>query len=112
MIGVRRLKPSEKMRIEEMSPNLEGERKLQDAEGKEFAISRRAPLALAASVCEIDGLPIIFPRKREELDAIYDRLDDEGMEAIIGALSKLGEDTSDFIADPVEEAKNSAGDPS
>ena len=109
LIGVRRLKPSEQLKIEEMAPNLEGDRKVYDQEGKEIAVSRRAPLALAASVCMIDDIPVMFPRRREELDAILDRLDNEGIEAVIEGLGKLGEIDLDASKDPIAEAKNSAG---
>lgn len=105
LIGVRRLKPSEQLKIEEMAPGLDGERRTVGPDGSEVSVSRRAPLSLAASVCQINDIPIPFPKRREELDAILDRLDSEGLEAVVEGLIKLGENI-DVSKDPVAEAKN------
>ncbi len=94
LIGVRRLKPSQQTRIEEMTPQLDGETKMQvlDEETgieKTVGVPRRIQITIAAAVCEIDNAPIPFPKSRGELDAIYDRLDKEGMEAAMIAFGRL-----------------------
>jgi hypothetical protein len=63
-IGVRRLKLSEQLRIEEMAPNSPG-----------------GVALIAASVCELDGAPLPMARDRQELDHQLDLLDVEGMQA-------------------------------
>ena len=65
---------------------------------------------MAASVCEVDGNPWPFPRNRAELDAAYDQLDAEGIEAIVAAATRLGE-THIAEAARKEAAKNSLGTP-
>lgn len=82
--------------------------------GDKVMVPHRAPLVIAASVCLIhDGehgeVRIPFPSNRRELDAIFDRLDVEGLEAAAEAAGRLadadrsrGEDT-----DPKVDAKNS-----
>ncbi len=69
--------------------------------------------ALAAAVIEIDGDRVAFPTSKRELEALVQRLDDEGIEAIGPALAelagiKIGED-GEIINDetnPVTDAKN------
>ena len=94
LIGVRRLKPSQQTRIEEMTPQLDGETKMQvlDEETgieKTVGVPRRIQITIAAAVCEIDSVPIPFARTRSELDAIFDRLDQEGIKAAMIAYGKL-----------------------
>jgi hypothetical protein len=105
MIGVRRLKPSQQLRIQEMAPGLDGAMSV-TAETKDglqqIEIPRNSPLVIAASVCEIDSTPIPFPKNRAELDAVLDRLDTEGLEAAGKALSGFLEEE----IDPKELAKN------
>lgn len=113
LIGVRRLKPSQQARITEMTPGLDGETEmkvLDEATGQEktISISRRLQITLAAAVCEMDNNPIPFPKTRGELDAIYDRLDREGIEATMIAYGRLfpakaAEDEE--AGDPMAEAK-------
>jgi hypothetical protein len=45
-------------------------------------------MIVAASVCEIDSIPIPFARNRPELDSIADRLDEEGLAAAMKALTR------------------------
>jgi len=110
-IGVRRLRPSEQSKIVGMTPDLGGYDilpSLEDESKPAGRLSHRMPLMMAASVCEIDGNPMPFPRNRNELDSIYDQLDAEGLEAIVAAATRLGES---HIADAArrEAAKNSQG---
>lgn len=94
-IGCQRLKPSQQMRVMELTAGLDGvnEMVVDDPEselfGKTIMMSKRMPLELAASVREIDGTPIPFPKTRAELDAIFDRLDTEGVNAAGQALAKF-----------------------
>ena len=91
VIGVRRLKPSQQLRVEEYSSELTGVQTFTDEEtGKQVEVPRRTVLFYAAAVCEIDETPIPFPKSRAELDAILDRLDEEGIAATSTALAKLG----------------------
>ena len=109
IIGVRKLRVSEQTRIEEMTPNLDGLKTvwLPSSEafpdGKEVQIDRRTFMIAAASVCEIDNVPIPFPRTRGELDSIADRLDEEGIAAALGAYARLQ-------PKPVESGEPVAGD--
>lgn len=73
VIGVRKLRLSQQIRVDDLAP----------------ANDRHDIPLLAASVCEIDGIPIPFPNSRGELDAIIDRLDGEGMAAARIAWQKL-----------------------
>lgn len=108
VIGVRRLKPSERARVTGMIADISGEEtgKFKDpetGEDKDFSFPNRAPFFLAAAVCEIDTAKIPFPKSRGELDAIYDRLDTEGVLAAGIAIGRLvGTD----LASAEEEAKN------
>ena len=108
MIGVRRLKPSEQLRLQEMAPNLEGSTKHVAEDGTVLEIPKLAPLFTAATVCEVDGAPFTFPKSRPELDAVLDRLDQEGLIAAMEAYSKLvAPDGVPEKTDVVSEAKNS-----
>ena len=105
VIGVRRLKPSQQLRVEEYAGNLTGTVTMtDDRTGKSIEVPRRFPLMIAASVCEIDEVPVPFPKNRAELDSILDRLDDEGMTAVVEAFGKLNEGE----AEKPEEDKNEA----
>lgn len=107
VIGVRRLKPSQQVKISEMTPQLEGETEMAGAEGRTIKIPRRSLPMVAAAVCQIDGAMIPFPRTRAELDAIMDRLDEEGLLAAVQAYGELvpsaksddGEGEKDVIDD-------------
>lgn len=88
VIGVRRLKLSQQIKINEMTPALDGETELVGDNGT-TRVSRRSLPLIAASVCEIDDVPVPFPRNRGELDAIMDRLDEEGLLAAVRATAKL-----------------------
>lgn len=99
VIGVRRLKPSQQLRVEEYSSDLTGVQSFTDDDtGKQIEVPRRTILFYAAAVCEIDETPIPFPKNRAELDAVLDRLDDEGLTAVSVALVKLA--TSAKAANP------------
>lgn len=90
IISVRRLKPSERTRVEEMTPGLSGTEIVVDgATGEQIEISRRFQMILAASVCAVDDIPITFPKSRPELDSMLDKLDEEGLAAAIQAFIKL-----------------------
>jgi hypothetical protein len=105
MIGVRRLKPSQQLRVQEMAPGLDGAMSV-TAETKDgvqqIEIPRNSPLIIAASVCEIDSAPIPFPKNRAELDAVLDRLDNEGLAAAGTAMAAF----IDEEVNPKEIAKN------
>jgi len=110
VIGVRRLKPSEQTKIAGMTSELTGYDEMVNPAGDTVHIPHRMPLMLAASVCMIDDAHIPFPRSRGELDAIFDRLDIEGMGAIGKAYARLqGIDLIDKDNPPlnqIDEAKN------
>jgi hypothetical protein len=89
LIGVKRLKISQQLKIEEMTPALDGSATLTTPDGQEMKIPRRSIPMIAAAVCEIDNVPIPFPRTRGELDAMMDRLDSEGFAAAAAAFGKL-----------------------
>lgn len=90
LIGVKRLEPAQQMKLIGMTTDLTGSSTMTDAEtGKEFNIPDRAPFMIAAAVCEIDGNPVTFPKSRGELDAIFNRLDNEGVEAAATALGRI-----------------------
>lgn len=103
VIGVRRLKPSEQTRAAGFTADVTGADKFIGPNGQEMFIPHRMPLLVAAAVCEIDQIPIPFPRSRAELDAIYDRLDEEGLAAASKALARL---QSVAVDDAKGEAKN------
>ena len=111
IIGVKRLKFSQQIKVEEMSPGLEGVTKVKgtDADGieREMEVTRRMPLHMAASVCEIDGHPLTFPKTRAELDAVLDMLDEEGMAAVMEAFAKLSQGSEEVPGgDIIDQAKN------
>jgi hypothetical protein len=110
VIEVRRLKPSEQTKLSGMTAELSGfdEAEITDettGQPRKIQISHRTPLLVAAAVSGIDGVHIPFPRSRGELDAIYDRLDAEGITAAMTAISRLAVKT-EMVTEPVEEAKN------
>jgi hypothetical protein len=119
IIGVRRLKPSEQTKIDGFTPELSGHNILEfdvfDDDGKPTGekrkqyISHRSPMIFAASVCEIDHHPLVFPRSRQELDANYDMLDGEGIAAAAVALARLMRRTEFPFEQTKEMAKNSQG---
>ena len=110
VIGVRRLKPSQQLRVEEYSSDLTGSQTFTDEEtGKTVEVPRRTILFYAAAVCEIDDTPIPFPKNRGELDAVLDTLDDEGLTAVSAALVKLAASVkpeNETDKDGLELAKN------
>lgn len=89
IIGVHRLKLSQHVMLEEMAP------------------SGKGSVTLAAMVCEIDQIPIPFPKTRGELNAILDRLDVEGLDAANTAWKRLAGivDEDEPKGDVIEEAK-------
>ena len=93
VLGVKRLKPSEQARLQELTT----------MRGDDLA-----PFAVAAAVREIDDVPVPFPKSRGELDAMLDSLDAEGLTAAITALNRLmtEEEPAEGV---IEAAKNSAG---
>jgi hypothetical protein len=113
VIGVRRLRPSEVTRVNEMTPTLTGAEAVDDGDGKSIEVSHRLPLLIAASVREIqdegETAHIPFPRNRGELNAIFDRLDNEGLAAASTAFARLFPQSSgdEPARDPKAEAKNS-----
>lgn len=58
---------------------------------------------LACSVTEIDGDPVPFPQKQGFVEALVDRIGDEGIEAVAGVLAP----DADGVEDVVSAAKNS-----
>ena len=110
VIGVRRLKPSQQLKVEEFAGNLTGTITMtDDRTGSTVEVPRRFPLMVAAAVCEIDEVAIPFPKNRGELDAVLDRLDEEGMAAVVEAFGKLSEGDSaqaEGEKDGAEAAKN------
>lgn len=90
VIGVRRLKPSEQGRLQGYTADLGGQEEVENPDtGEMIKVSHKTPYFIAATVCEIDGVHIMFPRNRGELDSIYDRLDVEGVTAAAQALAIL-----------------------
>jgi hypothetical protein len=107
MIGVKRLRSSEVTKVDEMSPGLDGVIPVTDSDtGKIVEIPKRSRLYVAASVREIDGNAMPFPRNRAELDAVVDALDDEGFIAASKALGRLAPSNNET---GTETAKNSPG---
>lgn len=108
VIGVRLLKISQRIRIEEMAPGLSGNDEVVDSEGKSFFVPKLARLIFAASVSEIDQLPYPFPKNRAELDALIDALDEAGIAAAAEGFAKLSAGDKPEGAPSVEDsAKNS-----
>jgi len=104
VIGVRRLKPSEQTKVAGMTADLTGYEDAQNPQGEMVRVSHRLPLMIAAAVCMIDDIHIAFARNRGELDAIYDRLDVEGLAAAGRAMVRLN--PLEAAGDPRDEAKN------
>lgn len=105
VIGVRRLKPSEQTKVAGMCSDLTGsDEVINEKTGEKVLIPHRVPLLVASAVCMIDDVHIPFPRNRAELDAIYDRLDVEGLTAAGTAMGRLNQ--SEHTEDPIAEAKN------
>ena len=107
VIGVKRLKVSQQIKISEMTPQLEGEAEMTTQDGRVIRIARRSIPLAAAAVCEIDGDLIPFARNRGELDSIMDRLDDEGLMAAVIAFGKLVPSTK--TSDDTEVKKTEEG---
>lgn len=103
LIGVRRLKPSEQTKVAGYCAELTGHDEVTGSDGNKVQIPHRIPLLIAAAVCLIDDSHIPFPRNRGELDAVYDRLDAEGLTAAGAALARL---SGTEVESPIEEAKN------
>jgi len=111
VIGVRRLRPSEAAKINGMTKDLDGYEEVVNPDtGETMRFSYNTRHAVAATVCEIDQAPIPLARNRAELDAILDRLDDEGLRAATRALVRLV--GTQVTTDPLAEAKNLSGTPS
>jgi hypothetical protein len=104
VIGVRRLKPSEQTKVAGMTADLTGHEEAMNPEGEKVQVSHRLPLMIVAAVCMIDDARIPFARNRGELDAMYDRLDVEGLAAAGRALMRLN--PPEAAGDPLDEAKN------
>lgn len=103
VIGVRRLKPSEQTKVAGMCSDLVGGDEVTSETGDKVTIPHRLPLLIASAVCLINESPIPFPRSRGELDAIFDRLDAEGLAAAGKAMARLSETIAPTTA---EDAKN------
>lgn len=107
LIGVQRLKPSEQTRIAGMTAELTGADEVIGPNGQSIMVPHRMPLMVAAAVRLIDEQMIPFPRNRGELDAIFDRLDAEGLAAASRAMSRLTEDEMPPGVDkPLDATKN------
>lgn len=112
LIGVRRLKPSEQGRMHGMLSDLDKSMvRLPDPiTGEVIELEVKIQYYLAAAVCEIDRIPISFPRNRGELDAILDRLDMEGIaaagKAVLRLNPKVADDGGEGESDPLVDAKN------
>jgi hypothetical protein len=91
IIGVGMLKVSQQIRVMEMTPALDGQTEVGiDKDGKKIVMARRSLPMLAAAVREIDGVKYMFPRNRQELDFMLDRLDGPGLIAAGVAAAKIG----------------------
>lgn len=118
LITVRRLRPSEEMRVNSYTADLTGKESFDRPQGgngintgpAKIEISHRMPLMVAASVCEISGVHIPFPNNRAELDSIYDRLDKEGIDAAIAATIRLSKEEPS-LPEQQDLAKNLSGTP-
>jgi hypothetical protein len=112
VIGVRRLKPSEENKLNGMTADLVGYQEADieiDGVITRKSMSHRVPLFLAASVCMIDDVRIMFPKTRGELDAMSDRLDKEGIVAAAKAIARLTKDDMEIQIVQKDEAKNLSG---
>ena len=111
VIVVRRLRPSQQSKIEGMMHDLAGSIEVTDeATGKKGHIPRATRHFIAAAVREIydvDGVHKVypFPNSRAELDAVFDYLDNEGVDAAGEALFTLML-KNPSQAETREEAKN------
>ncbi len=104
IIGVHRLKPSQMAKVEGMTQDMDGSAISKDADGNDIEVGKRTPFLIVASVCEIDNMPISFPKNRAELDGMFDNLDNEGMMAAVTAFARLFQDM-DASANTVNSAK-------
>lgn len=104
VIGVRRLKPSEQTKVAGFTADLTGSDEALSESGEKVLIPHRMPLLIASAVCMINEDRIPFPKSRGELDAIYDRLDAEGLTAAGKAMMRLN--LAENANDPIDEAKN------
>lgn len=112
VIGIKRLKPSQQVRVQEMAPGLDGVTMAPAPDGGMIEVPRIAPLMMAAHVVEIDGSPWPFPKTRADLDLIFDTLDGEGLEAVAKGLAALAkadqpEDEDGEVKSVKDRAKNS-----
>lgn len=98
LIGVRRLKVSQQLKVSEMTPALEGFQEFFTEGDKKITIPRRSLPLIAASVCEIDGQAYAFPRSRAELDDMMDKLDEEGLAAAVQASVNLNPNPPEKVA--------------
>lgn len=116
IITVRRLRPSERLKVAGMASGFQGGESIPGKDGEKVEIPHTIVLSLVASVSFIDDVPIAFSKNIGELLALYDRLDQEGMEAALKAMTRLvaddipKEDETPF--DEREAAKNLPGTPS
>jgi hypothetical protein len=89
IITVGRLRVSQKLKIAGMTQDLEGSYEVKAPDGSIVDVPRRYQPMLAAMVRNIDGRPYMFPTNRDQLDAILDTLDDDGLTAVLEASAKL-----------------------
>jgi hypothetical protein len=108
LIGVGRLRISQQISISEMTPALDGESEMTGPSGKVFKVSRRSIPVIAASVRDIDGHPLLFPKTRRDLDGRMDLLDEAGIKAAIVAMSRLGAAAATTVPDDEPEAEPEA----
>jgi hypothetical protein len=90
IIGVGRLRISQQVKVAEMTPGLDGDSEMTGPNGATFSISRRSIPVIAASVREVDGNPVSFPKTRQDLDGRMDLLGEPGIQAAVVALARLG----------------------
>lgn len=62
---------------------------------------------LAASVIEIDGEPVSFPKSKMQVQALIQRLDDDGIDAAADVFAKAAEDEAGDAEAAMALAKNS-----
>lgn len=81
-----------------------------EAVGGANADNRRymAMAMLCATVTEIDGVPVVFPRTREQVRSSVKRVGDEGMDAVLAAFAPP-EDTNAAGAIEAEAAVEQEG---
>ena len=104
-IGVKKLKPSEQRKLKILTPGLDGSTEVRSDDGKVSHIPDRFEMMVVASVREIEGNPVTFPKSEGELDAVYNALDREGLTAAITAYVRLYDDET-AGGGTVEDAKN------